>query len=416
VSSKLATVAKQKGSSDNITIIVVLLKPVQELVCPPLVPDQVDGRSDPHTYGITSTSEYVLGAPEGGSSGRSSTEPDGDALPSPTVRFDGEGAGAAFSPAAFDVGNGFDISGEQFNTNLEDVRFSNGGCFSEDERVSGVELFSTGEAARKESEELKRQSIDKVDDLLAMLDREGGRSSPEGAEDDADGGLSLDEVLARAREQGGGELCEEGEEGDSADSSEEEDIVTEFPTGVSGSALEKALDGRFAHYEEGRQQACEQVVVVATGPEECGMVVPPSLELPTQQLPEVRKPVTCVYMCCQVLSVMSCSMVAEEPINGTNEVEEPEEEQEAEEPRVERPAEELVTFEEGDVAGGAAGFMLKTPGRAEQQLASFEPEDRETSVDTGEAVEEAGAASSLHIPALQVGSGRPFLLLVLGLL
>ena len=59
-------------------------------------------------------------------------------------------------------------------------------------------------------EELKRQSIDKVDyfriphkvkdlfsqvdDLLAMLDREGGDSpSPE---DDIDGGLSIDEVGA----------------------------------------------------------------------------------------------------------------------------------------------------------------------------------------------------------------------------
>ena len=118
-------------------------------------------------------------------------------------------------------------------------------------------------------------------------------------------------------------------------------------------------------------------------------------------------------------------MVAEEPINGTNETEEHEdeqqeageqevEEQEDEEPHAEEPqekqAEELVTFEEGEVAGGAAGFMLKTPGRAEQQLASFEPEDRETSVDTGEAVEEAGAAG-LHIPDLQVGSGQQFMLL-----
>ena len=63
-------------------------------------------------------------------------------------------------------------------------------------------------------EELKRQSIDKVDyfrishkvkdlfsqvdDLLAMLDREGGDSpSPE---DDIEGGLSIDEVGTSLRE------------------------------------------------------------------------------------------------------------------------------------------------------------------------------------------------------------------------
>ena len=38
LSAKLATVAKEKGSADNITIIVVLLKTVQELVTPPLCP------------------------------------------------------------------------------------------------------------------------------------------------------------------------------------------------------------------------------------------------------------------------------------------------------------------------------------------------------------------------------------------
>ena len=64
-------------------------------------------------------------------------------------------------------------------------------------------------------EELKRQSIDKVDyfrishkvkdlfsqvdDLLAMLDREGGDSpSPE---EDIEGGLSIDEVWISLREE-----------------------------------------------------------------------------------------------------------------------------------------------------------------------------------------------------------------------
>ena len=76
-----------QGSTDNITIIVVLLKPIKELICPPLVPDEVrflmrailvglklaffessfqremtqaEGREAPHTHGITSTSSYVF--------------------------------------------------------------------------------------------------------------------------------------------------------------------------------------------------------------------------------------------------------------------------------------------------------------------------------------------------------------------
>ena len=83
-------------------------------------------------------------------------------------------------------------------------------------------------------EELKRQSIDKVDDLLAMLEREGG-DSPTSPEDEIDGGLSIDEVLARARERGDGEECGLEEE-DSGDSSEEEDIVTEFPISNGGNS------------------------------------------------------------------------------------------------------------------------------------------------------------------------------------
>ena len=37
----LAVIPFPQGSSDNITIVVVLLKPLQEIVCPPLCPDQV---------------------------------------------------------------------------------------------------------------------------------------------------------------------------------------------------------------------------------------------------------------------------------------------------------------------------------------------------------------------------------------
>jgi len=376
LSAKLATIAKEKGSTDNITIIVVLLKPVMELICPPLVPDEAEGREAPHTHGITSTSSYVFANGDSGS-GRSSTEPaqDNDPSPSqsPSVKFDGSGAadggsGGVFSPATFGLGNGFDLSGEQFNTRPEDIRFSNGG----EERISGVEKLTNGDG----EEELKRQSIDKVDDLLAMLEREGGDSpSPE---DEIDGGLSIDEVLARARERGDGEECGLEEEEDSdRDSSEEEDIVTEFPISNGGnSSLAEVLDledSRMREYEEGRRQPCEQVLVVATGPEECGMVVPPARELPSQQTPEV-------------MSVMSCSMVAEEPLNGGEDFESTHDNAEGE--VGEGLAEEVVTFgeEEGETEE-VTGFMLKTPGEVEQQLATFQPEERETSVDTGEEVQ-----------------------------
>merc|ERR1719209_786704 len=376
LAAKLATIAKEKGSTDNITIIVVLLKPIKELICPPLVPEEVEGRDAPHTHGITSTSNYVFANGDTGS-GRSSTEPNQDdpsPAQSPSIKFDGssdatDGSnGGVFSPATFGLGNGFDLSGEQFDTRPEDIRFSNGG----EERISGVEKLPNGDM----EEELKRQSIDKVDDLLAMLDREGGDSpSPE---DDIEGGLSIDEVLARARERGDGEECGlEEEEEESGDSSEEEDIITDFPiTNGGNSNLAEVLnleDNRIIDYEEGRRQPCEQVLVVATGPEECGMVVPPAKELPSQQTPEV-------------MSVMSCSMVVEEPLNGGEEHNGDEQEPYAKQEE-EAATEEVVTFGEADEQEEQAGFMLKTPGEVEQQLATFQPEERETSVDTGEEVQ-----------------------------
>merc|ERR1719462_855341 len=391
LAAKLATIAKEKGSTDNITIIVVLLKPVKELICPPLVPEEAEGRDAPHTHGITSTSNYVFANGDAGS-GRSSTEPNQDdpsPAQSPSIKFDGssdatDGSnGGVFSPATFGLGNGFDLSGEQFDTRPEDIRFSNGG----EERISGVEKLPNGDV----EEELKRQSIDKVDDLLAMLDREGGDSpSPE---DDVEGGLSIDEVLARARERGDGEECGlEEEEEESGDSSEEEDIITDFPiTNGGNSNLAEVLnleDNRIIDYEEGRRQPCEQVLVVATGPEECGMVVPPAKELPSQQTPEV-------------MSVMSCSMVAEEPLNGGEDYDGDEQEPHAKQEE-EAATEEVVTFGEADEQEEqVTGFMLKTPGQLEQQLVSFEPEsnvdpgeevqqqpeERETSVDTGEEVQ-----------------------------
>jgi len=369
LAAKLATVAKEKGSSDNITIIVILLKSVQELVVPPLVPDQVEGRDTPHSHGITSTSDYVFRV--SGGSGRSSTEPNPghteDPLPSPTVKFDSSGhngvgceSGGVFSPAtAFSLGNGFDMSEEQFNTNPEEIRLSNGSSTT-DERISGVELLNGDDGLDQEM--LKKQSIDKVDDLLKMLDRED-EDSPN-PEDDVDGGLSLDEVLARARDRGDTEECEE----DSGETSEEEDIVTDFPNinGGNNSLGEVlGLEESRLRYEERRRQLCEQVLVVETGPEECGMVVPPSEELPSQQQAEV-------------LSVMSCSMVVE-----------------VEERNGDRETGELHTQETGQLLdnmeeNATSGFMLKTPGETEQKLSNFDPEkERETSVDTGECVMEA---------------------------
>ena len=100
----------------------------------------------------------------------------------------------------------------------------------------------------------------------------------------------IPQVLARARERGDGEECGLEEEDSDRDSSEEEDIVTEFPisNGGNSSLAEVCLpslklhgvyfpflyqadkvrcvkvldleDSRMREYEEGRRQPCEQVV------------------------------------------------------------------------------------------------------------------------------------------------------------
>ena len=79
-------------------------------------------------------------------------------------------------------------------------------------------------------------------------------------------------------------------------------------------------------------------------------------------------------------------MVAEEPLNGGEDFEGIQEETEGDVGKA--PTEEVVTFgeEEGE-SEEVTGFMLKTPGEVEQQLATFQPEERETSVDTGEEVQ-----------------------------
>ena len=259
------------------------------------------------------------------------------------------------------------------------------------------------------------------------------------------------QVLARARERGDGEECGlEEEEEESGDSSEEEDIITDFPiTNGGNSNLAEVCrppsnlvtnetcvqvlnleDNRIIDYEEGRRQPCEQVtfsckimsvkmllsqvLVVATGPEECGMVVPPAKELPSQQTPEVDQQDSSeieMHRLCrvslflllpyQVMSVMSCSMVAEEPLNGGEDYDGDEQEPHAKQEE-EAATEEIVTFGEAEEQEEqVTGFMLKTPGQLEQQLVSFEPEsnvdpgeevqqqpeERETSVDTGEEVQ-----------------------------
>ena len=68
----------------------------------------------------------------------------------------------------------------------------------------------------------------------------------------------------------------------------------------------------------------------------------------------------------QVMSVMSCSMVAEEPLNGGEDFEGIQEETEGDVGKA--PTEEVVTFgeEEGE-SEEVTGFMLKAPGEVEQR-------------------------------------------------
>ena len=81
-------------------------------------------------------------------------------------------------------------------------------------------------------------------------------------------------------------------------------------------------------------------------------------------------------------------MVAEEPLNGGEDFDGTEEDAKEGEVGEAPPTDEVVTFggEEGE-SEEVTGFMLKTPGEVEQQLATFQPEERETSVDTGEEVQ-----------------------------
>jgi len=385
ISAKLATLAKDKGSGDNITIIVVFLKSVEEVIKLGKLSNRASGFAEPDINGITTTSEYVFST-----GGRDSLEPSKDKpdFTSPNVNFTSEEGGAMFSPDPFGhaehtLGNGFNMSSENFDNKIEDKRFSN-----ESERISGVEAFGNDHM----NELLNKQSIDKVDDLLKMLDREDSSPTP-----DNDDARPLEEILAAAREQPEDQV--DGVE-DDLDSSDDE-IVELRRNGNSSSSsgnsqLEEVLkldDGKLnedqddhssgstssnglpAVFPEPTMDPCEQVTVVETGPEECGTLVPPTQELPTHQEPVL-----------EIVDTMTCSMVKEEimDLEGSNGVDS-------------NGVGDTVSFEGAE----GEGFMLKTPGEEEQQLADFTPEvehERETSVDTGESVEDPKEPSPAEHP------------------
>lgn len=382
ISARLATMAKEKGSGDNITIIVVFLKPVDEVIKLGKPSTRASGSVEADIVGITSTSDYVFST-----GGRDSMEPSKDRpdFTSPNVSFTNPEGGGMFSPDPFgragSLGNGFNMSSENFDNNIEDKRFSN-----ESERPSD-EAFSNDNMA----ELLKKQSIDKVDDLLKMLDREDSSPTPDHEED----ARPLEEILAAAREQ-----SEDQVDGVEDDDSSDDEIVelrrNENSSSSSGnSQLEEVLkldDRKLSDdveddsssstpisnggpvFPEPMMDPCEQVTVVATGPEECGTLVPPSQELPSHQEPVL-----------EIVDTMTCSMVREEFIDqeGSNGAES-------------NGVGDNVSFEGGD----EEGFMLKTPGEEEQQLAEFAPveHERETSVDTGESVDESQVPSAAEHP------------------
>ena len=80
-------------------------------------------------------------------------------------------------------------------------------------------------------------------------------------------------------------------------------------------------------------------------------------------------------------------MVAEEPTNGGEDYDGAGGHEVERAPDVGQVGKVVIFgLEEGE-SEEVTGFMLKTPGEVEQQLATFQPEERETSVDTGEEVQ-----------------------------
>jgi len=371
ISARLATVAKEKGSGDNITIIVIFLKPVEDVTSLGKLSIRANGSAEVDINGISSTSEFVLCA-----GGRVSLEPSKDKpdFTSPNVSFASNEGGAMFSPDPFGNSGGLNLSSENFDNKIEDKRFSN----ESNERNSDG-AFSN----QSMNELLEKQSIDKVDDLLKMLDREDSSPTP-----DIDDAIPLEEILAKAREQPEDHV--DGVE-DDLDSSDDEIVElrrnggdksdsshSNSPSGNSQLDEVLKLDDRklsedsdlspssssngISVFPEPTMDPCEQVTVVETGPEECGTVVPPTQELPSHQQPVL-----------EIVDTMTCSMVKEEIMDQDDNITES------------NGVGEAVTFEGAD----DEGFMLKTPGQEQQQLSEFTPEverERETSVDTGESV------------------------------
>ena len=403
IGARLATAAKDKGSGDNITIIVVFIRPVEEVIARGR--DSKVGLEKPDIAGITSTSDYVF------MSSRDSMEPSRDQtdFTSPNVSFGNQdGGGVMFSPDPFaniqqSPGADFNFSSEAFDNKIDDQRLSG----ESQDRISEEHM----------EELLKQQSIDKVDDLIKMLDREDCSPIPD--EDDA---RPLEEILAVARLQPQDEVDGVVDDDDSSD-----DEIVDFGAcdqlnngSASGNIQleeilkldEKSLTedqeetdtfsegaGVFG-FQEPRMDPCEQVTVKETGPEEYSTIVPPVQEMPSQQQPVM-----------ELVNPMVCSMVREEQeqevndvktngaingihhVNGNGEA-------------------DSVSFD----AQEDVGFMLKTPGETgEEELSEFSPgqeveqeEEQETSVDTGESVgATASGSASLVIPNMEVTPATP---------
>ena len=398
IGARLATAAKDKGSGDNITIIVVFIRPVEELIAQGR--QNAAGLENPDIGGISSTSNYVFW------SSRESLEPSRDKSDfiSPNVSFGNQdGGGVMFSPDPFaniqSPGAAFNFSSEAFDNKIEDQRLSG----ESQDRISEEHM----------QEILKQQSIDKVDDLIKMLDREDCSPTPE--EDDA---RPLEEILAAGRLQPQDEVDGVVDDDDSSDDEVvdfgacdqlnngsapgniqleeilklEEKSLTEEQEETDTFSEEAAVFG----YQEPRMDPCEQVTVKETGPEEYSTIVPPVQEMPSQQQPVM-----------ELVDPMVCSMVREE------------QEQEVNDVKTNGAINGIHHVNGNGEADGVSfdakedvGFMLKTPGETgEEELAEFSPgqdQEQETSVDTGESVgATASPSASLGIPNVKITPATP---------
>jgi len=411
LSARLASAAKDKGSGDNITIIVIFIKTVDEVIA--LGRRKLPEQFQSDNSSLSSTCQYVMN----GTATRASLEPSTDKpdFTSPNVSFGNLEGGQMFSPDPFgSVDNGFNLSSEQFDNKIDDKRFSN-----ESQPRASDENMNNGSQM---DELLKQQSIAKVEDLFKMLDRED--SSPTPDEEDA---RPLEEILAAARNQPQDEV--DGVEDD--DDSSDDEIVDFGACGKLNQEQGIAEDGGNKNLEEvlklnenslseeqeetdnfsedknafseAQQQKksfqepsmdpCEQVTVKETGPQEYSTIVPPVQEMPSFQQPVI-----------EIVDPMTCSMVKEEI------------EQEPTEVKTNGNV-DLVSFDSNE----PEGFMLKTPGEnGGELLAEFTPDkEPETSVDTGDDVitpvkaeddvmaPVVSGVASLTIPDLEITPATP---------